>query len=137
MARDSARQKLLSLKEIEGPIATHDGFLKHQLALRREALELVDDAAKLAEYIGGRVESLGRGEDWAIEKEIFPGVQLLFVFERGDDEFPANLRVLYSGDRIMNTKGEDLAELTIACVNQMLRYVKETVQEPPQICTIL
>jgi hypothetical protein len=137
MRKGPTPKKLLSLKEIEGPVATHDGFVKRELDRRKEALELVDDAARLAEYIGGRVEPLGRGECWAIAKEIFPGVQILFVFERGDDEFPANLRALYSGDRIMKTRGEDLAELTIACVNQMLRYVKETVQEPPQICAIV
>lgn len=127
-------KKLLSLKEIEGPVATHDGFMKREVDKRKEALSYVDNASKLAEYIGGEIISLGRGEEWAIKKEIFPGVEILFIYNRADEEFPSKLRVLYSGERIRHTRGEDLAELTIACVNQMLRYVKETVKNPPEIC---
>ncbi len=126
--------KLLSLKELEGPVATHDGFMKHEVGRRKDALDYVDNVAGLAEYIGGEIISLELGEDWAIKKEVFPGINILFIFNRADDEFPSNLRVLYSGERIHTTKGEDLADLTIACVNQMLRYVKETVKDPPEIC---
>lgn len=125
---------LLTLKEIEGPMGTHDSFLKRELERRKEALETVIDQAALAEYIGGTVDSLGRGEDWVIRKEIFPGIEILFIFTKADEEFPSSLRVLYTGKRIRETRGEDLADLTIACVNQMLRYVKETVKDPPEIC---
>ena len=128
-------KELLSIKQIEGPIATHDGFLKREMDRRQVALAYVNDVSKLAEYIGGKVESLGRGEDWVIAKEMFPGIEIVFMYTRADDEFPSSLRVLYTGGRIKKTKGEDLAELTIACVNQMLRYVKETVEDPPEICT--
>ena len=127
-------QKLLSLKEIDGPAASHDGFMKREVAKRKDALGYVDSVSNLAKYIGGEIISLGRGEDWALKKEVFPGVEILFIYNRADEEFPSNLRVLYSGKRIRDTRGEDLAELTIACVNQMLRYVKETVKEPPEIC---
>ena len=126
---------LLSLKEIEGPVATHDGFVKREVGRRKEALSYVDNVSKLAEYIGGEVVSLGRGEDWVITKEMFPGIEIVFVYTRADDEFTSSLRVLYTGEKIKKTRGEDLAELTIACVNQMLRYVKETVEDPPEICT--
>ena len=128
-------KELLSIKQIEGPIATHDGFLKREMDRRQVALAYVNNVSKLAEYIGGKVESLGRGEDWVITKEMFPGIEIVFMYTRADDEFPSSLRVLYTGGRIKKTKGEDLAELTIACVNQMLRYVKETVEDPPEICT--
>jgi len=128
-------KKLLSLKEIEGPIATHDGFVKREIKKRKEALDYVDNSLKLAEYIGGEIISLGIGEDWSIKKEIFPGIEILFLYNQADEEFPSNLRVLYSGERIGSTRGEDLAELTIACVNQMLRYVKETAKDPPLICS--
>jgi hypothetical protein len=127
-------KKLLTLKEIEGPMGTHDGFLKHQMERRKEPLSYVDNVPRLAEYIGGEVISLGVGEDWAIRKKIFPGVGILFVYNRANAEFPSNLRVLYSGQSIRNVRGEDLAELTIACVNHMLRYVRETTKEPPEIC---
>ena len=128
-------KELLSIKQIEGPIATHDGFLKREMDRRQVALAYVNNVSKLAEYIGGKVESLERGEDWVITKEMFPGIEIVFMYTRADDEFPSSLRVLYTGGRIKKTKGEDLAELTIACVNQMLRYVKETVEDPPEICT--
>lgn len=127
-------KKLLSLKEIEGPTGPHDGFLKREMDRRKEPLSYVDDVSKLAEYIGGEVVSLGISEDWAIRKEVFPGIQILFVYNRADEEFPSNLRILYSGERIGTIRGEDLVELTIACVNHMLRYVKETVKDPPEIC---
>lgn len=127
-------KKLLSLKEIEGPIGSHDGFLKREMDRRKEPLTYVDDVSKLAEYIGGEVVSLGISEDWAIRKEIFPGIQILLIYNRADEEFPSNLRVLYSGERIGKIRGEDLVELTIACVNHMLRYVRETVKDPPEIC---
>lgn len=126
--------KLLSLKEIEGPLATHDGFIKRELERRKDPLSFVDNPAGLARYIGGEVSSLGRGEDWVIRKKIFPGVEIILIFTRADDEFPSSLRVLYSGRRIKKVRGEDLAELTIACVNHMLRYVRETVEDPPEIC---
>ena len=127
-------KKLLSLKEIEGPTSPHDGFLKREMDRRKEPLSYVDKVSKLAEYIGGEVVSLGISEDWAIRKEIFPGIQILLIYNRADEEFPSNLRALYSGERIGKIRGEDLVELTIACVNHMLRYVKETVKDPPEIC---
>ncbi|MFC2018204.1 DUF3786 domain-containing protein [Chloroflexota bacterium] len=127
--------KLLSLKEIEGPTHSHDDFIKRETARRKVAIDCVDDVARLAEYIGGEIVSLGLREDWAIKKEIFPGIEVIFVYNKADEEFPSNLRVLYSGERIRSTRGEDLADLTIACVNQMLRYVRDTVADPPEICT--
>lgn len=128
-------KKLITLKEIEGPISPHDGFVKHEIDKRKEALGYVDNVNRLAEYIGGEIVSLGLGEDWAMKKEIFPGIEILFIYNRADEEFPSSLRALYSGQRIKSIRGEDLAELTIACVNHMLRYVKETVKDPPEICT--
>lgn len=125
---------LITLKEIDGPATPHDAFLKRAVGLRQEALACVDDVARLAEYVGGEVEGLGLHEDWALSKEVFPGVRLHFVFSRADGEFPASLRVLYSGGRIRRISGEDLIELTIACLNHMLRYVKETAADPPEIC---
>ena len=115
-------------------MGTHHGYLQRETDRRKVALDLVEDPAALAGYIGGSTESLGRGEDWVIRKTVFPGIDIIFVYTREDEEFPSSLRVLYSGERILETRGEDLAELTIACLNQMLRYVKATVEAPPDIC---
>jgi len=82
-----------------------------------------------------RVESLGLREDWAISKEIFPGVQIFFVFNRADGELHSRLKALYSGDRTL-MRGDDLASITIVLVNHMLRFVK--VNNPgkdlPEVC---
>jgi len=129
-------KKLIGLQEIEGAVSPHQKQIDMALKTRKEALEYVADVSKLAEFIGGRVESLGMGEDWAISKEIFPGVQVFFVFNRADDEFPSNVKVLFSGDRIKLMKGEDLAGFVIFYVIHMLRYVKESNpgKSLPEVC---
>ena len=129
-------KKLITLKEIEGVISPHDGFVKTEMQKRKEALQYVKDVSELADYIGGEVVNLGLSEDWAIKREIFPGVEIVFAYNHADEEFPSNLRVFYSGERVRGVHGEDLAELTIACVNHMLRYVRETSPQKklPEIC---
>ena len=129
-------KKLISLQEIEGAISPHQKQIDMALKTRKEALEYVTDASKLAEFIGGKVESLGIGEDWAISKEIFPGVQVLFVFNRADDEFASNLKVLFSGDKIKMMRGEDLAGFVILYAIHMLRYVRDSNpgKKLPEVC---
>ena len=128
--------KLLSLREIEGVISPHVAFLGREIERKKEALEYLDDVSRLAEYIGGEVEKLEIGEDWAIKKEVFPGVEILFVYNHANQELPSSLRVLYSGERIRKVKGEDLTALTIAFVNHMLRYIREIepARKLPEIC---
>lgn len=128
-------KSLVSIKEIDGPLTPHDAFIKREADLRKEALDQVGDVSKLAEYVGGEVDSLKLGEDWGIKKEVFPGIWIHLLYSRADEEFPSNVRVLYSGENIKKIRGEDLVELTIACLNHMLRYVRETAQNPPEICT--
>ncbi len=128
-------KRLISIKEIDGPLTPHDAFIKREVDLRKEALDLVNDVSGLAGFVGAEVESLGLGENWGIRKEFFPGIQVHFLYTRADEEFPSSIRVLYSGDNIKKIRGEDLVELTVACLNHMLRYVKETVENPPEICT--
>jgi hypothetical protein len=69
-------------------------------------------------------QATGIGEDWALCKELYPDVTVHIVFNRADDEFPARLRALYSGDKINMIKGEELATITISLANQLLRYVR-------------
>ena len=129
-------KKLISLREIEGVASPHQSQVERALKVRKEALDYVADASKLAEFMGGKVESLGMGENWAISKEIFPGVEVFFIYNRADEEFPSNLRVLYSGDKIGLMSGEDLAGITITYVSHMLRYVRETNpgKKLPEVC---
>lgn len=128
---------LIGLQEVNGASALHarqvDGALKH----RQKALEYVAEVHKLAEFIGGNVESLGLREDWAISKEIFPGVQVFFFYNRANGQIPGSLKVLYSGERIRLMKSDDLVDITIALVNHMLRYVKTinpSNKDIPDIC---
>jgi len=129
-------KKLIGLQEIEGVVSPHQKQIDMALKTRKEALEYVADVSKLAEFIGGKVESLGMGEDWAISKEVFPGVQVFFIFNHADEELPSNLKVLFSGDRIKLMRGEDLAGFIILYVIHMLRYVKESNpgKSLPEVC---
>ena len=129
-------KKLIGLQEIEGAVSPHQKQIDMALKTRKEALEYVADVSKLAEFIGGKVESLGMGVDWAISKEIFPGVQVFFIFNHADEELPSNLKVLFSGDRIKLMRGEDLAGFVILYVIHMLRYVKESNpgKNLPEVC---
>ena len=129
-------KKLISLQQIEGAVSPHQKQIDHALRARKEALEYVADVSKLAEFIGGKVESLGMGEDWAVSKEIFPGVQVFFVFNRADDEFESSLKVLFSGDRIKMMRGEDLAGFVILYAIHMLRYVRDSNPDKklPEVC---
>lgn len=134
--RKSQYKVLIGLQEIEGVVSPHqrqiDGALKH----RQKALEYIAEVSNLAEFMGGKVETLGLREDWAFSKEIFPGVQVFFIFNRANGEFPSRLRVLFSGDKIRLMKGDDLAAATIVLVNHMLRYVKSTNpgKDLPEVC---
>jgi hypothetical protein len=129
-------KKLISLQQIEGAISPHQKQIDMALKIRKEALEYVTDVSELARFIGGNAESLGIGEDWAISKEVFPGVQVFFVFNRADDEFASNLKVLFSGDRIKMMRGEDLAGFVILYAIHMLRYVRDSNPDKklPEIC---
>jgi hypothetical protein len=110
--------------------------VKGGLKMRAAALEYVTDTAALAEYFGGFVEKVGIGEDWAVAKELFPGVIIHFVFNRADTEFPARLQALYSGERIKLIHGDELATMTISLANQLLRYVREKNPDKklPEVC---
>jgi len=129
-------KKLIGLQEIEGAVSPHQKQIGMALNARKEALEYVTDVSKLAEFVGGKVESLGMGEDWAIKKEVFPGVEIFFIYNRADDEFQSNLKVLFSGDRIKLMRGEDLAVFVIFYVNHMLRYVRDNNpgKRLPEVC---
>lgn len=132
----SSELEFKSLREIEGVTLGHRRFLEGELGKRKEALEHVTDVAALAEHLGGKLERLGLGEAWAIKKEIFPGVEIFFVYHAVDKEFPSDLKVLYRGYKVPEVRSGDLVSLTICCLNHMLRYVREgrSVGTIPQIC---
>jgi hypothetical protein len=129
-------EKLLNLADIEGKVSPHQLQVKGALKMRSSALEYVREAGALAQYLGGRVESLGLDEDWAVRKELYPGVIVHFAFNKADDEFPARLRALYSGEKVRMIRGDELATITISLANQLLRYVRESNPgvKLPEIC---
>jgi hypothetical protein len=118
--------KLFGLAELEGKVSPHQLQVKGALKMRAAALAWVKDVAALAKYIGGSVEEPVGGGNWAVSKEIYPGVVIHFVFTAGDSEFPASLRALYGGDKIGTVKGDELATVTISAANQLLRFVRES-----------
>ena len=127
---------LVDLKSLEGRFSPHDNFLKTQLERRKVCLSIVENPQELADFIGGAVETPRSDEKWSISKELFPGV-FVHVMYRTYDEFEDRLEAFFSGDRIRGMPGEDLAELAIAVVNHMIRYVRTTidVDKLPEICT--
>ncbi len=128
--------RLFGLADIEGKTSPHQLQVKGALKVRAAPLEYVTDVEALAAFIGGRRESPGIGEDWAVSKEVFPGVSVCLVFNRSDDEFPAGLRALYSGDKIRMIKGDELATITVSLANHLLRYVREANpgMKLPEVC---
>ena len=128
--------ELVDLKSLEGRFSPHDNFLKTQLERRKVCLSIVEKPQELADFIGGTVEAPRSDEKWSISKELFPGI-LVHVMFRADDEFDDRLEAFFSGDRIAGMPGEDLAELAVAVVNHMIRYVRSTIDADrlPEICT--
>ena len=128
--------KLLNLADIEGKTSPHQLQVKGALKMRASALVYVRDVGALAGYLGGRVEVLGLDEDWAVSKELYPGVIIYFAFNKADDEFPARLRALYGGEKVRMIKGDELATITISLANQLLRYVRESNPgaKLPEVC---
>jgi len=128
--------ELVDLKSLEGRFSPHDNFLKTQLERRKVCLSFVEEPQKVADFIGGTVEIPRSDEKWSISKELFPGIMVHVLF-RSDDEFGNRLEVFFSGERIQSFPGEDLAELAVAVVNHMIRYVRSTIPEDqlPEICT--
>lgn len=121
----SAAGPLYSLAQLDGVVGPHDALVKRGLAARVKKLEDVREPAALAAFTGGSLESIGVGETWAVKKEVFPGVVVHLVFDRGDDEFPSRLRALYSGKLIRRVPSEDLVEATILFANHLARCVDE------------
>jgi hypothetical protein len=133
---DKQNPKLVTLHEIDGKASPHIGQIDRALQTRAEALNFIEDVAALAGFIGGSRVDLGKREDWAIAKEAFPGVTIYYIFNRADDELPATLKVLFSGDRLHMMTGEDLSGLIIYTVTHMLRYVREANpgKKLPEVC---
>ncbi len=128
--------RLFSLADIEGKTSPHQLQVKGALKMRAAPLEYVTDVEALATFLGGRIAKPGIGEDWAVSKDIYPGVSVCFVFNRSDSEFPSRLRALYSGDKIRMIKGDELATVTVSLANHMLRYVREANPglKLPEVC---
>ncbi|MCX8125722.1 MAG: DUF3786 domain-containing protein [Dehalococcoidia bacterium] len=118
-------RKLYAIRDLEGVVSPHDSSLKRGLDQRKEFFRGFRDIAGLARHIGGEVESLGLGESWAIRKQIFPGVEIHFIYDEADEEFPCRLRALFSGDNIRDMKGEDMYDAAIFVVNYMAAYVRK------------
>jgi hypothetical protein len=127
--------ELLDLKSLEGRFSPHDNFLKTQLERRKVCLSLLENPQEAASFIGGTVENPRSDEKWSIAKELFPGI-IVHVLFRTDEEFGSRLEVFFSGERVRSMPGEDLAELAVAVVNHLIRYIRSTVPEDrlPEIC---
>ncbi|MDI7261609.1 MAG: DUF3786 domain-containing protein [Thermodesulfobacteriota bacterium] len=132
-------KEFLTLKEIEG-VVVHDLYLKKEVARRAEAFEYLDDVRGMAEYVGG--ESIVPPPircDWMVKKLFYPGVESYFLYNRKDEEFPPSMQILFSGEKVRELKGDDLAVLAIATINHMIRYIRRSHPEKslPEICHVV
>ncbi len=129
----------LTLKEIEGVIV-HDVYLKKEVERRVNAFEYLDDLDKMVESIGGDlVKPPPVRCDWMLRKVFFPEVECYFLYHHKDEEFPGSMQILFSGERVKELKGDDLAVLAITTINHMIRYIKRSHPEKslPEICSIV
>lgn len=129
----------MTLKEIEGVIV-HDIYLKKEVERRVDPFEYLDDLNKMVEYIGGElVKSPPIRCDWMLKKVFFPEVECYFLFNHKDNEFPGSMPVLFSGERVMEMKGDDLASLAITTINHMIRFIRHSQpgKSLPEICNIV
>lgn len=132
-------QPFLTLKEIER-VVVHDIYLKKEVARRAEAFEYADDVQKMVEFIGGeKIDPSPIRCDWMLKKVFFPEVECYFLYNHKDDEFPPSMQVLFSGEKVMEMKGDDLAVLAIATINHMIRFIKHSHPEKalPEICELM
>lgn len=132
-------KEFLTLKEIEG-VVVHDLYLKKEVARRSEPFEYLDDVEKMTQYIGGeQVASPPIRCDWMVKKQFYPGVEGYFLYNRKDEEFPSSMQVLFSGEKVRELKGDDLAVLAIATINHMIHYIR--LMNPhrvlPEICHVV
>ena len=128
--------ELLDLKSIEGRFSPHDSFLRTQLERRKVCLTTIQDPEAAADYIGGIAEVPRSDEKWSISKELFPGIKVHLLF-RTDDEFGDRLEAFFSGNRVRDMPGEDLADLAVAAVNHLIRYARSELlgNRLPEICS--
>jgi hypothetical protein len=132
-------KEFLTLKEIEG-VVVHDLYLKKEVARRSEAFEYLDDVDKMTQYIGAeRVISPPIRCDWMVKKQFYPGVEIHFLYNRKDEEFPPSMQVLFSGEKVRELQGDDLAVLSIATINHMIHYIRLSSpdQSLPEICKVV
>ena len=120
---------LVSIRDLEGVVSPHDAVVKRAMEARKDAFKGFTDTAGLALHIGGTVESFGFGERWVVCKEVLPGVEIYFIYDEADDEFPDRLRALYGGKNIRRMHGEDMADATIFIANYMVEYVREAAKK--------
>ena len=122
-------EKLVSLGEIKvggTPNTPHKIFVQREMDRRKEVMKYIKDTSKLADFLGGTVEPLQKETGWKIKKEFFPGVEIYLIYRYyGQEE--STLQAFYYGDKILENKipGEDLAEMTVALANHIIRYIRE------------
>ncbi|MBM4339108.1 MAG: DUF3786 domain-containing protein [Deltaproteobacteria bacterium] len=132
-------KEFLTLKEIEG-VVVHDLYLKKEVARRAEIFEYLGDVEKMIQYIGGeQVATPPIRCDWMVKKVFYPGVEIYFLYNRKDEEFPSSMQVLFAGEKVRELKGDDLSVLAIATINHMIHYIRNTSSEKslPEICSVI
>ena len=122
--------KISEIDLIKGIVTPHQRDLDDLTKKNIDVLRKVKDIQikKINDALDSISVELDLGEDWAISKEFFPGVELIVLYQYYGDEFGAGvaedeIQVVYSGDNVLAVSGEDLMHFTEILLNFMSRIV--------------
>lgn len=88
-----------------------------------------DDVDRICGLLICQRDSLGMDEEWSITKEFYPEVRTHILYHFYGEEFSEigeedAVRFLFSGDRVKNVTGEDLAGMVEVLLNFIERFLK-------------
>ncbi|GAB4313475.1 MAG: hypothetical protein Kow0069_14590 [Promethearchaeota archaeon] len=141
-----APRKLVTMREIEGLRGIRGPHEEELSDLAADAVvtfrQVPRDAARLSHWVaevGARLEPLERGEEWALAKEMFPGVVVHVAYQYYGDEFGPGeedaVEVLFSGERAGWVPGEDLASFVEVLLGALRRAAPGAPENPPELAS--
>lgn len=97
--------------------------------------ETIKDLIKI--YLGGKIENIGFGEQFTISFEYFPGVNIHVLYfnygaEEGEPFQGAELKFLFSGEKVMWVPSEDLNNF----IDIALEYLENLINSEIELHTL-
>ncbi len=128
---------LISINEIDNVRSTRSPHAEELKKFGKEWSDLFrefgqEDLDNVSHLIHGKVDELELDEEWALTKEFFPEVRTHVSYHYHGEEFSNYgeedmLRFLFSGERVTDVTGEDLAGMIDVMLNFIGRHISGTV----------